>query len=172
MRRAALFLALLAAPAAAQSDDLLECPTTQMTAAFRDKLAAAMLGQDSPDTDAMLELLAAAADRCADQHGLAAEKREAFFLYAVSRMPHDAFVAKLGTVGISAAVIDDALGFGPGRSNPIIKGNLSAEQLDKLLGALSAQGVDIDRVPQPTWEMVGGYAAATSQMWQAQAKLR
>jgi hypothetical protein len=172
VRALALLLALAASPAAAQSEDLLECATTQVTPAFRDKIADAMLAEESAEGDALFARLAEVADGCAQRHGLAADKGEAYFAYAVARLPHDAFTARLGQAGISAAVLDEALDFGVGRSNPVITGDLAPDQVENLVAALAANGVDVERVPQPSWELVGAYAAATSLLWQSLAKLR
>jgi len=171
VRRIALPLVLAATPAAAATDDLLECPATRVTPAFRDKIAAAMLAPDSAESDALFQQVGDVAERCAGEHGLPEDRRDAYFTYALSRMPHDAFIAKLGALGISAAVIDEALDFGPGRTNPLITGSLDDAQVTRLVAALEAGGVDTAKVASATWEMVGGYAAATSQMWQARAKL-
>ena len=171
--RLALTVALLgASPALAQSDDLLECTTMQVTPAFRDKIADAMLAEDSPETDALFGQLATVSDECAARHGLVDGKHEHYFAYTVSRLPHDAFTARLGKAGISAAVIDEALDFGPGRTNPVISGDLSRDQVEALVEALAANDVDVDKVAPSSWELVGAYSAATSLMWQALAKLR
>ena len=168
-----LAAALLAgSPAFAQSEDLLECTTMQVTPAFRDKIADAMLAEDSPEADALVGQLVTVSDECAARYALAEAKREHYFAYTVSRLPHDAFAARLGTAGISAAVIDEALDFGPGRTNPVISGDLSRDQVEALVEALAANDVDVDKVGPSSWELVGAYSAATSLMWQALAKLR
>jgi len=172
VRRAAILLALGAAPALAQSDELLECPSAQITPAFRDKIADAMLGPESAESDALFVHLAGVTQGCAARHGLAGDKGEAYFTYALGRLPHDALIGRLDKAGISAAVLDDALDFGPGRSNPVISGDLDPAQLGKLVAALAANGVNLDQVSAASWELVGVYAAATSLMWQAHAQLR
>ena len=172
MKSAAILLALVAAPALAQSDELLECPSGQVTPAFRDKIADAMLGPESAESDALFVHLAGVTEGCAARHGLAGDKGEAYFTYALGRLPHDALIERLGRAGISAAVLDEALDFGAGRSNPTISGDLDRAQVEKLVAALAANGLDVEQVSEATWEQVGVYAAATSLMWQARAKLR
>ena len=172
MKRLALLLALLSAPALAQPDDLLECPTARVTPAFRDKIADAMLAEESPESDALFAELARVTDDCASRFALPADKGEAYFSYTVARLPHDAFTARLGAAGISAAVLDEALDFGPGRTNPVITGDLARDQVEKLVAGLAANGVEVESVPQPSWELVGAYAAATSLLWQSLAKLQ
>ena len=173
MRGIALFLFAIAAatPALADSEDLLECTTQEVTPAFRGKIADAMLAAESPESDALFEQLATVSETCAARNGLAKDKGEAYFTYSIARLPHDAFTARLGDLGISAAVLDEALDFGPGRTNPVITGDLEPAQIERIVAALAANGVAVDTVPQSSWEMVGAYAAATSLMWQAQGKL-
>ena len=173
MRRLALLLALALAPAPAlaQADDLLECATARVTPAFRDKIADAMLAEESEEGDALFAELARVADLCATRFALPADKGAAYFEYTVARLPHDAFTARLGQAGISAAVLDEALDFGAGRTNPVIAGDLAPEHIGKLVAALAANGVDVEALPQQSWELVGAYAAATSLMWQSLAKL-
>lgn len=163
--------AAIATPARADSEDLLECTTQEVTPAFRGKVADAMLAAESPETDALFVQLATVAEACAARHGLATGKGEAYFTYAIARLPHDAFTTRLGDVGISAAVLDEALDFGLGRTNPVIAGDLNPAQIERIVAALGANGVAVDTVPQSSWELVGAYAAATSLMWQARAKL-
>jgi hypothetical protein len=168
---AALAAGAVAAPALAQSDDLLECTTQAVTPAFRDKLADAMLSED-PGADALFEQLVAVSDDCARRHNLAEAKGEAYYTYSVARLPHDAFIVRLGQAGIPTQVVDEALDFGEGRSNPVITGNLSKPQLERLLAALSGAGVAVDAVTDRNWAMVGAYAATTSLMWQNRIKLK
>ena len=160
-----------ASPALAVSEDLLECPGQGVTPAFRDKLADAVLAAESPETDAMFAQLLTVAEACAERHGLTKGQGEAYFTYALSRLLRDASSIRLGDAGISVAVLDEALDFGPGRTNPAITGDLEPAQIERIVAALAANGVAVDTVPQSSWELVGGYAAATSQMWQARTKL-
>ena len=172
MKRAAILLALWVTPALAQSDDLLECASAQVTPAFRDKVADAMLGPESPETDALFAHLATVTDGCAERHGLAKNKGEDYFTYTLGRLPHDALIERLAKAGISAAVIDEAFDFGPGLSNPVITGALAPGESEKLVAALTANGVAVESLPGASWELVGAYLAASSLMWQARAKLR
>lgn len=174
-RVAALLLALAAAfpaPAAAQSEALLDCSTLAVTPKFRDQLADAMLGSAGADNDALIGELANVAETCAARHGLVGEKAGTYFRYSIARLPRDALILRLGDLGLSAQVIDTALDFGPGRSNPVISGALSRPQVETLVAALAANGVKPESVAQSTWEMVGAYAAATSLMWQALRQLQ
>lgn len=165
----------LAAPAAAQSgtpsEALLSCPTLGVTPAFREKLADAMLKQD-PGNDALFEQLVTITEECATRFGLADDKGEAYFTYSLSKLPREAFVARLGAAGISAETIDDAFDFGEGRRNPVISGDFSAEQMAGLLAALASTGVDVETLPDASWEMIGAYTATSSLMWQARRKLQ
>lgn len=166
---------MLAAPAAAQtaapSEALLNCPTLGVTPAFREKLADAML-RESPANDALFEQLVTITEDCATRFGLAEGKGEAFFTYSLSRLPRDTFVARLAAAGIKAAVIDDAFDFGEGRRNPVISGDFSAEQMAGLLAALTSTGVNVETLPDTSWEMIGAYTATSSLMWQARRNLQ
>ena len=166
-----LLACALAAPAAAQSEALLECPTLGVTPAFREKLADAMLRQD-PANDALFEQLVVITNECATRFGLAEDQGEAYFTYSLSKLPREAFVARLGAVGISAATIDEAFDFGEGRRNPVISGDFSQEQMAGLLAALTSTGVDVETLPDASWEMIGAYTATSSLMWQARRKLQ
>ena len=158
-------------PAAAQSEALLECTTLGVTPAFREKLADAML-RESPDNDALFQQLVTVSDECAGRAGLAADKGEPYFTYSLSKLARDAFVARLGAVGISAATIDDAFEFGEGRRNPVISGDFDQVQIAALLAALGSDGLDVEKLPDASWEMIGAYTASSSLMWQARRKLQ
>ena len=155
----------------AQSEDLLECSTQAVTPAFRDKLADSMLADDQAG-EGLSEQLATISDECAGRYGLSDDQRDAYFTYSLARLPRDALITRLGALGISAQVIDDALDFGTGRSNPQITGRLQKPQIDKLLAALTAAGVDVAAIADQSWTMIGAYAAASSLMWQNRARLR
>jgi hypothetical protein len=164
----------LPAAAAAQSEALLECATATVTPAFRERLADAMLGDaaESTGSAAMLAELRRVSDDCARRSGLAEARRMALFSYNLVRLPRDVLLTRLGDRGIAAEVVDEALDFGKGRSNPVITGALSKPQLEALVAALGGNGIDVGQVKDATWEMVGAYASATSTMWQAQRRLR
>ncbi len=176
MRWYLLPLALMVAtPAAAQgsvpSEALLNCPSLGVTPAFRESLADAML-RESPANDALYEQLVTITEDCATRFGLAEDKGEAYFTYSLSRLPREVFVARLGAAGITAAVIDEAFDFGEGRRNPVISGDFSAEQMAGLLAALTSTGVNVETLPDASWEMIGAYTATSSLMWQARRNLQ
>ena len=165
---------LFAAPAMAQgapSDALLKCPTLGVTPTFREQLADAML-QQSPANDALFEQLVTVTQDCATRFGLAEDKGEAYFTYSLAQLPRDTLVARLKAAGIAAASIDDAFGFGEGRANPEISSNFSDAQMAGLLAALTSSGVDVEKLSDASWEIVGAYAATSSLMWQARRSLQ
>ena len=174
MIRAAIIAATMLAawPAAAQSEALLDCVAVEQSVAFRDKVTDAILAPDSPEAQATVEELIRAADGCAQKNGLAEDRWEAYFQYSLARLSHDSLLVRLGTKGISAAALDDIFEYGEGRANPVLKGGLSAEQTEALVAGLSAAGVDVQAIADATWNTIGSYLAATSDMWQARAKLR
>lgn len=165
---------MLAGPAMAQgapSDALLKCPTMGVTPAFREQLADAMLRSSATD-DALFEQLVDVTQECATRFGLAEDKGEAYFTYSLAQLPRETLVARLKAAGIAASSIDDGLGFGEGRANPVISADFSAEQMAGLLAALTSSGVDVETIPDASWEIVGAYAATSSLMWQARRKLQ
>ena len=172
---AALAALVLAAPAAAQSlvpsEALLECPGLAVTPAFREQLADAMLRQSAAN-DALFEQLVRITQDCGGRFGLSEDQGEAYFTYSLSRLPRDTLVARLAVKGIAAATIDEAFDFGEGRRNPVISGNFSPEQMAGLLAALTSTGVDVETLPDASWEMIGAYTATSSLMWQARRKLQ
>jgi hypothetical protein len=169
----ALAAAMLPLPAHAQSEDLLECSFLKVTPAFREKIAMSMLSDETVnETESMMDTFADIASQCATANKLDPAKMESYFTYSLARLPRETYVDKLGEQGVPATVIDDTLGFGAGRANPVITGSLSEAQVTALLSALAATGLDTDKVSDETWAMVGAYAATTSLMWQSLAKLR
>lgn len=176
MRSIAVLAALvLATPAAAQtvapSEALLECPGLAVTPAFREQLADAML-RESTANDALFEQLVKITQDCGGRFGLAEDQGEAYFTYSLSRLPRATLVARLAVKGIAAATIDEAFDFGEGRRNPVITGDFSPEQMAGLLAALTSTGVEVETLPDASWEMIGAYTATSSLMWQARRKLQ
>ena len=56
--------------------------------------------------------------------------------------------------------------------NPVISGDFSPGQMAGLLAALTSNKVDVETLPDATWEMIGAYTATSSLMWQARRKLQ
>jgi hypothetical protein len=158
--------------AGAQTQALLDCSTVATPPSVREELANSMLGQKTASSEAMIERLATAAETCAQANRLPDEKSNAYFDYSIARLPHDTLGARLDGLGVPPKLVDDALDFGPGRSNPVLGEKLSQGQIEALIRALAAHGLDTDKVAESTWHMVGAYAAATSLMWQALARLQ
>src|SRR3546814_4736369 len=71
-------------------------------------------------------------------------------------------IAKLG---LSPAVVDKALDFGPTGANPDLSTEMTEEQIMKIVQANVETGIDIDKLDGAVWEKVGAYAAATSIYW-------
>ena len=171
MRRFLLLAALWATPATAQSEDLLECPSQQVSVAFREKIADAAFAADSPEIDALYAHLSGVARECAGRFGLPEQQLETYFGYVIARLSRDSYIERLAEAGISAALVDEALDFGPGRSNRPITGDLSEAQHDRLHTTLVAGGIAIEKVSASTWQVLGAYIATSSHVWHAQAKL-
>jgi hypothetical protein len=160
----------VAAPADAQSQALLDCAAGSLSSSFRSTFAdAAMRGAT---TDEMNRQLGGAVNACAERHSLPRSQWPAYFQYAMTRIERDVFAARLGAANIPVQVIDDAMGFGPGRANPVIEGRLSGGQIDTIYGALRRAGVDVTAVSGEGWGLVGVYTQASSTMWNALRNLR
>jgi hypothetical protein len=67
-------------------------------------------------------------------------------------------------------LIDATMVLGPGRSNPVIT-ELKDEQVEKLIKALTDSGVDILKMDEAIWPVVGGYLPLTSRVFQLEKEL-
>ncbi len=87
-------------------------------------------------------------------------------------MERDEFARQLAAAQIPTSVIDDALDFGPGRTNPLIEGRISDEQIDAFYGALRNERGGRKGGGGDTWGLVGVYVQSSSTMWNALNRLR
>jgi hypothetical protein len=158
-----------AAPAAAQSQVLLDCAVGSLDSGYRVTVAdAAMRGSLAGVTGRLTD----AVNQCADSHDLTWQQRPGYYQYSLGRVERDEFERRLRSAGIPTDVLDDALGFGAGRANPLIEGSLTDQQINTFYAALRSNGVDVKAVAKETWGLIGVYYQASSTMWDGWKKLR
>lgn len=147
------------------------CAIDRTTPAYRAEIASAMTTGDPASRERLEATLNAAVKACADQAGYNEEQSAAYFDIVLSEISRGWLIAELAKAGLSSKVIDKALDFGPGRTNPSLEDDISEAQIEAIIAGYLDAKVDIDKVSQQAWEQVGAYAAATAIYWQAIGKL-
>ncbi|WP_428683336.1 hypothetical protein [Sphingopyxis sp.] len=166
MAGAALALAAMPGAALAQDGAKLDCVATSSTPDFKAQVGAAMAGAgDAASRDALFKQLGTIVDACVTQHGIADENKATYFDYSLARISREWLVGAIAKSKLQASVVDKALDFGPRGANPDLTGEMSDEQIGKIVGAYIDAGIDIETVDETVWEKVGAYAAATSIYW-------
>ena len=155
-------------PALAQSEDLLECVVGAVSVTLREDFGRALLspGQDS-EMLRTYEKLTAISDECSARFALSPTQSAAYLEYGVARISRDWLITEMAKLGLSDYVVNQALGFGPGRANLDFSQGLAKNQVALLARSFSEAGVDIENVPSGGWELVGSYIAATSKYWRS-----
>lgn len=172
MTGAALALAALPGVAAAQEGEKLDCVFASVTGDMRASIGEAMAGGgDEASREALFRNLATVADACVARHGITAEQKGIYFDYSLARISREWLAADMEKISLSPAVVDKALDFGPEGANPDLSGDMTEEQIMKIVQAYIDAGVDIDKVDGAVWERVGAYAAATSIYWNKRKQL-
>ena len=167
---AALVLAAAgtATPAMAQSQALLDCAVGTLDSSYRAAIGdAAMRGA----LDGVTGRLENAVTACAGRYDLTVGQQAAYYQYSLTRTERDEFARRLTSAGIPTSVIDDALDFGAGRSNPLYEGKLPDDAVNAMYGALKQSGVNVGAVADGTWGLIGVYMQSSSTMWNAREKL-
>ncbi|MDZ3832654.1 MAG: hypothetical protein U0S50_12690 [Sphingopyxis sp.] len=163
---AALILAAQPGAALAQDGAALDCPVLSASADQRAAIGNAMIGAtDDATRDDLFRQLSGIVEKCATEHGIAKEQQGDYFDYSLARASREWLAVDLGKVGMSPLVVDKALDFGPGGTNPDLSEDMSEPQILKIVQAYTEEGIDIDKVESGVWEKVGAYAAATSIYW-------
>src|SRR3546814_9768271 len=85
-----------------------------------------------------------------------------YFDYSRARISREWLANDIAKLGLSPAVVDKALDFGPTGANPDLSTEMTEEQIMKIVQAYVETGIDIDKLDGAVWEKVGAYAAATS----------
>lgn len=160
--------------AAAQSPVLAAdaaCAIARTTPEFRVEIAKSMTRGDESESDRLSQTLTSAVQVCADAAGYDDQQGAAYFDFVLSEISRGWLIGELDKAGLSHLVIDKALDFGEGRTNPTLEEDISEAQIGAVISGFISAGVDIEKVPQQAWEHVGAYAAATGIYWQAAGKL-
>ena len=147
------------------------CAIQRTTPEFRAQLASAMTTGDESVRARLSETLESAVKACAEQAGYNEAQSTAYFDIVLSEISRGWLIPELAKVGLANTVIDKALDFGPGRTNPALENDISEAQIGAIISGYIAAKVDIEKIPQQAWEQVGAYAAATAIYWQAIGKL-
>lgn len=166
MAGVALLLATLPGAVLAQEGAKLDCVVQAVPAGTKATIGAAMAGAgDEASRDVLFKQLGEVTDGCATRHGIAAEYRANYFDYSLARISREWLIGDIAKQSLSSTVVDKALDFGPGRSNPDLSSDMTEDQIMKIVQAYIEEGVDIEKVDSTIWEKVGAYAAATSIYW-------
>ena len=99
-----------------------------------------------------------------------AAQKDAYYEYAKLSATRSAFLQRITAAGLKPALLDATMDLGPGRSNPVIN-DLKDEQVEKLIKALTDSGVDILKMDETIWPVVGGYLPLTSRVFQLEKEL-
>lgn len=149
----------VASPAMAIGDEAAACPAGLIEESTKTLLTEFIASQEDEMPDAIPMDLAAATTVCAGQYDLSEEETEAVMMYTLSSLIAAAAGNYLADVGVPTNVINETLDVGPGRTNaqPL---NFTAENAEALTAALAEQGVDVENLPETTWNQVGVYLAS------------
>lgn len=172
LNTAALMIAAWPMAAAAQPGTMLDCAVDRADPGLRRSLAGALIGDgDDAAFDALLGRFSTIADGCTASLTPDDERKKAYLDYGLSRVLREWLAGELAGFGLSAATIDDSLGLGEGRPNPILRGQMSEDQVKTLVQALIEGGIDAENLSPPAWNSVGTYAAASSLYWRRRARV-
>jgi hypothetical protein len=169
---AALAFAALPGAALAQEGAKFDCVVTSVPEGTKNSLGASMAGGgDDATREALFRQLATITDDCVARHGIAAEQKSNYFDYSLARISREWLVGDISKLNLSTTVVDKALDFGPNGANPDLSGDMTEDQIMKIVQAYIESGVDIEKVDGAAWEKVGAYAAATSIYWNKRKQL-
>ena len=165
----ATLIAVVPLAAVARDQQQLDCPVAGVPAG----LASGMVDKLFVTTQPAPEMFAALREgvaRCADRFSISQDLRQEYFTYALARLIREELAERIARAGVPAGAVDKVADFGPGRSNPVITA-MSDEQGEKLVVAVAATGVDVTKLTEATWNLVGGYIGAASQQYASLRKL-
>lgn len=172
MAGVALALAMLPGALAAQEGEKFDCVVASVPADTKASIGASMAGGgDEASREALFKQLGVVTDDCVARHGITDEQKSIYFDYSLARISREWLVGDIAKQNLSSAVVDKALDFGPSGANPDLSGDMTEEQIMKIVQAYIENGVDIDKVDAAAWEKVGAYAAATSIYWNKRKQL-
>lgn len=174
----AAFVALalgLTTPAQALTRKQLDCPAKAVKPEVASRISELVLAdnENDPELDQQWDKLDGVAAACMKQTKVPAAQQDAYFEYAKLSATRSGFLQRITAAGLKPALIDATMDVGPGRSNPVIT-DLKNEQVEKLIKALTDSGVDILKMDEAIWPVVGGYLPLTSRVssWKSNLALR
>lgn len=168
----ALALAMLPGAVRAQEGEKFDCVVTSVPVGTKNAIGLAMAGGgDEASREALFKQLGAVTDDCVTRHGITAEQKPVYFDYSLARISREWLMGDIAKLGLSSVTVDKALDFGPGGANPDLSGDMTEDQIMKIVQAYIESGVDIEKVDGAAWEKVGAYAAATSIYWNKRKQL-
>src|SRR3546814_4244134 len=85
-------------------------------------------------------------DLCVTRHGITAEQKGPYFDYSLARISREWLANDIAKLGLSPAVVDKALDFGPTGANPDLSTEMTEEQIMKIVQAYVETGIDIDKL--------------------------
>ncbi|AJA09857.1 hypothetical protein SKP52_14875 [Sphingopyxis fribergensis] len=166
MAAAVLAASALPGTASAQEGEKFDCVVASIPSETRASIGDAMAGGgDTASREALFKDLGTVTDACVTRHGITAEQKGIYFDYSLARISREWLAADIGKLDLAPAVVDKALDFGPSGANPDLSGDMTENQIMKIVQAYIESGVDIEKVDGTAWEKVGAYAAATSIYW-------
>lgn len=169
---AAAVLVSLPGIASAQEGEKFDCVVASVPSETRASIGDAMAGGgDVASREALFKDLGTVTDACVARHGITDEQKGIYFDYSLARISRERLAADIGKHDLAPAVVDKALDFGPMGTNPDLSGDMTEEQVMKIVQAYIESGVDIDKIDGAVWEKVGAYAAATSIYWNKRKRL-
>jgi len=158
--------------ASAQEGEKFDCVVSSIPSETRASIGNAMAGGgNEASREALFKDLGTVTDACVVRHSITAEQKGVYFDYSLARISREWLAADIGKLDLSSAVVDKALDFGPTGTNPDLSGDMTEDQIMKIVQAYIDAGVDIEKVEGAVWEKVGAYAAATSIYWNKRKQL-
>src|SRR3546814_5776251 len=119
MTGAALGRAALPGAVAAQEGEKLDCVALSVPGDKKAAIGEAMAGGgDEASREALFKDLASITEACVTRHGITAEQKGPYFDYSLARISREWLANDIAKLGLSPAVVDKALDFGPTGANP------------------------------------------------------
>ena len=155
------------------SDAALTCPKLEVAGDLPGKLIDAMLSgaARTPEGKALFDRFEAAAAQCAEKHSVPASLRGTYAAYAFDLVMRDELALRLRAARVPVEALDEALGYGPGRVNPVIH-RVEQSHVDKMTAAARKRGYDLEKAPEEVLRYVGMYVGAQSGLVEDLAALR
>lgn len=162
----------LTSPAHALTRKQLDCPAKAVKPDVASRISELVLAdkENDPELDQQWDKLDAVAAACMKQTKVPAAHKDAYYEYAKLSATRTGFVQRIAAAGIKPALLDETMDVGPGRANPVIT-DLKDDQVEKLIAAITASGVDVLKMDEKIWPVVGGYLPLTSRVYQLEKQL-